>query len=112
MKNKRPISPEASNVVVPFPSSRIRPSSKDKPRADKERPPSIFHFRLRNGFAARAVVPEQEAARLWSLVQNLNRFHHVVIFDTVERRVALSLLDVVATQFIAFDEGAPLVNSR
>jgi hypothetical protein len=105
MKSKRPISPEASNVVVPFPSSRAQRSSADESGMDEMQPGGAFHFRLRSGFSGWAIVPEGEAERLWHLVQDLNRFHHVVIFDTFKRRIALSLLDLVATQFVSFDEG-------
>jgi hypothetical protein len=92
-----------NKVVVPFP--------KDKPKGpdEKQRPGQIFRFRLRNGLIGIVSVPDAEADRLWHGVQFPDDFHYIVVFDSFERRIALNIRHVVASQFdrVVSEAGLP-----
>jgi hypothetical protein len=86
-------------VVVPFPK-RLRPIP-----ATAEPIGHPFKFRLRNGYVGAVVVPEEELDRLWYGVQEPDNFHQFIVFDSNDRRMALNLQHVVASQFYSLGEG-------
>jgi hypothetical protein len=81
--------------VVPFPKEKLVEPAVD----DYGRLGELFRFRLRNGFIGQALVPEEEFDRLWHAVQQPDDFHHIFVFDSLKRRIALNLRQVVVAQF-------------
>src|SRR6185437_16351685 len=59
----------------------------------------VFKFRLRNGFTGQTIVRNDEIDRLWYRVQQPDDFHHVIVFDTDDRRMAINVRHLVASQF-------------
>ena len=89
-----PVQPTASpEVVVPFPR-RI-----DHTTTRLTIDSSVFKFRLRNGFTGQTFLRNEEADRLWSAVQAPDDFHYFIVFDGDDRRMALNLRHLVASQF-------------
>jgi hypothetical protein len=80
--------------VVPFPKEKLEPAFDDYGRRGQ-----LFRFRLRNGFIGQAIVPEEESDRLWHAVQQPDDFHYILVLDSLKRRIALNLRQVVAAQF-------------
>lgn len=92
--SKAPAKPATpAEVVVPFPQ-RVEQSTA-RPTIDS----SVFKFRLRNGFAGQTFLRNKEADRLWYAVQAPDEFHNFVVFDGDDRRMALNLRYLVASQF-------------
>lgn len=110
MKGKQLGAPQSGNVLA-FPASQSRSTPGRPSKAPRIRLPTTFCFRLRNGFTGECVLPEKEATRLWYQVQQPDDFHYVAVFDSLKRRVALNLKEVVAAQFDRMNDG-PLESVR
>jgi hypothetical protein len=81
----------AEPVVVPFPERR----PKRLTRVDIQ----VFKFRLRNGFTGQTILRGDEVDRVWHAVQEPDSFHNFIVFDGDNRRMALNLRQLVASQF-------------
>lgn len=92
---KRPAKPKskatkAAGVVVAFPGTLP---------IEKRTTAYLLRCRFRSGAVVVMNVVEADMGRVWSAVQEEDRFHHFVVFDAQDRRIAVNLQHLVTTQF-------------
>jgi hypothetical protein len=64
-----------------------------------------FSFRLHNGFVGELQLPAKVIDRLWYKVQHPGDTHHFIVFDGEQRRFALNIRHVLASQFDPAKQG-------